>query len=213
MADEETLEEIAAEDQEGSPDLAVVLERTMSAVAERMHTAAPGIATSVNAVAGTVSAQQAVTRAGEEAEPEVPEVPVLQIRSSLGGLRVPLAAGDPVLLVHANRSLDEWARSDGRQVLEAEDPRAHDPSDAMAIPAGPGAAGATAFTAVVLDGDDVRLGDETAVEGVILGTTAVAALQAFCTALLSSIDPMVVSAATALQATLSSWLSIKVKVA
>lgn len=171
MAEELDLELVADEDAEGSPDLPIVLERAMASVAERMHTAAPGVIGGVNASTGTVSVQQAVTRKGEDPEPLIPDVPVLQVHGPKGGLRIPVAPG-PALLVHSNRSLDEWAATDGTKVVEAGDARTHDPTDAMALPCSPGPC-PEHVVLEGLDGAEVHLGSEDA-SSKVLGIDAIA---------------------------------------
>jgi len=70
---------------------------------------------------------------GEEAElPVIAGVPVVWPRSGGAALTMPVAKGDGVLLVFADRSIDRWL-SDGGQVTP-DDPRTHDLSDAVAIP-------------------------------------------------------------------------------
>ena len=70
--------------------------------------------------------------------PPIPNVPVLF--PSGGGRQAavtfPLAAGDPVLLVFSDRSLDEF-KSTGRRDVTPQDPRRRSYSDAIAIPGGP----------------------------------------------------------------------------
>ena len=60
-------------------------------------------------------------------------VPVLFPRSRKAAVTFPLEKGDTVLLVFAERSLDEWIEKGGNKV-SPEDPRRHDMSDAIAIP-------------------------------------------------------------------------------
>lgn len=64
--------------------------------------------------------------------PVINHVPVIWPRGGGAILSFPLEAGDTVLLVFSERSLDEWLQQGGE--LAPSDPRAHDLSDAVAIP-------------------------------------------------------------------------------
>jgi hypothetical protein len=64
--------------------------------------------------------------------PIITNVPVIWLRSSKGAITFPLEKGDGVLLLFAERSIDEWLSS-GKQVTPA-DGRSFDLSDAIAIP-------------------------------------------------------------------------------
>lgn len=59
-------------------------------------------------------------------------VPVIMPRSSLGSLTFPISRGDTVLLVFAERAIDNWLSLGGEQ--PPGDPRKYDLSDAIAIP-------------------------------------------------------------------------------
>lgn len=63
--------------------------------------------------------------------PVITNVIVIQPRTAAGGFTVPVAVGDPVLLVFSQWSIDRWA-SDG-ELVEAGDARHHSMSDAFAI--------------------------------------------------------------------------------
>lgn len=60
------------------------------------------------------------------------DVPVIMPRSALGSLTLPIANGDTVLLVFAERAIDTWLSLGGEQTPG--DPRKFDLSDAVAIP-------------------------------------------------------------------------------
>ena len=68
--------------------------------------------------------------------PELSDVPVVFTRSSDGSasITVPIKSGDLVLLVFAQRSIDEWFDTDGKRDVTPRDLRMHDASDAFAIP-------------------------------------------------------------------------------
>ncbi len=215
MATDEELQ-LADEDAQGVPDLPVLLEEVIQATLERMHACAPAVVQAVDAVAGTVSAQPTVTKTGEGDEPVIPSVPMLQLRTALAEVTLPGAAGAPVLLLYSDRSLDEWAASSGARPAAAKDPRAHDPSDALAVPLAPGGADAAnvvirclSAAGLVLLGGDVA----TATHAVLLGDLVQSTMAAFFSSCAGALDPAVVTAATTASGTLAAWLSTRVKVA
>lgn len=59
-------------------------------------------------------------------------VPVIMPRTAAGSLTFPIARGDYVLLLFAERAIDNWMSLGGEQLPG--DPRKHDLSDAIAIP-------------------------------------------------------------------------------
>jgi hypothetical protein len=65
--------------------------------------------------------------------PIIPDVPVAFPRNANFFLTFPLAAGDLVLLVFAERSLDKWLASTGEDT-DPDEFRMHDLSDAVALP-------------------------------------------------------------------------------
>jgi hypothetical protein len=64
--------------------------------------------------------------------PVITNVVVVQPRTAGGSLTLPIAVGDPVLLIFSQWSIDRWA-SEGT-LVEAGDARHHSMSDAFAIP-------------------------------------------------------------------------------
>lgn len=67
-----------------------------------------------------------------ESMPVIPDVPLVWPRAGGAQLTMPVKRGDGVLLVFADRSLDNWLSQGGE--IEPNDPRQHDVSDAVAIP-------------------------------------------------------------------------------
>ena len=63
--------------------------------------------------------------------PVISNVIVIQPQTAGGGFTLPIAAGDPVLLVFSQWSIDRWALDGG--LVEAGDARHHSMSDAFAI--------------------------------------------------------------------------------
>lgn len=122
-----------------------------------------------------------------ETLPVVTSVPVVFPRGGAGGLTFPLAAGDVVALVFTSRSHAKWLRTAGsNNPVDPEVDWHHDLSSAIAIPCARRLADAIddfAGDAVVLDGDDVRLGDASASSQVVVQS----ALDAFMSAIADSI--------------------------
>lgn len=107
--------------------------------------------------------------------PLIPNVPILFPGGTGYAVTFPLTAGDPVLVLVCERSLDEW-KATGNASNDAQDVRRFNLSDAVAIPgsispAQPiGTAGRDA-AAIVVQGVAVKLGSSLATEGVLKGTT------------------------------------------
>lgn len=75
----------------------------------------------------------------QEVEVEYPVITNVPVAFPRGGgftATWPLKKGDPVWLVFASRSLDSYLETDGTQLVDPQDARRHDISDAIAIPAG-----------------------------------------------------------------------------
>lgn len=68
--------------------------------------------------------------------PVIPGVPVIHPRANGGAtfIHLPIQAGDDVLLVFSQRSLDSWKTAGG--LSDPNDPRKHHITDAFAIPGG-----------------------------------------------------------------------------
>ncbi len=101
-----------------------------------VHVSMPGRIESYDAAKQEASVQPLIKVAladGSEASlPVINQVPVIWPRGGGAILSFPLQAGDTVLLVFSERSLDEWLQQGGE--LAPDDPRSHDLSDAVAIP-------------------------------------------------------------------------------
>lgn len=68
--------------------------------------------------------------------PVVVGVPLVEMRCGRAFLSLPLAKGDPVLMVFSDRALDNWIGSAGAAPVDPLDVRMHDLTDAFAIPGG-----------------------------------------------------------------------------
>lgn len=140
-----------------------------------VFTAMPGRVESYDAAKQSCDVQPLVQNGyiNEEGErvaerlPVVPGIPVVFPGSGAWSFTFPISRGDTVLLVFANCSLDQWLERDGE--VDPIDDRRHHLSDAFAIP------GLRSFRnpldeppsdAMVLTGNEVRLGDVDASKGV-----------------------------------------------
>lgn len=179
-----------------NPRLATVLEEAIRAGTARMHTAAPATIVSYDATSQKAVVQLAVrpwvqdpdtllSAPAERPTAPIPNVPVLFPggNNRANSITWPLVPGDPVLLVIAERSTDEY-RTTGQPDNKAQVPRRFDLSDAVAIPGfrsfnaaaqtGPLPAAAVDASALVLRGSagsPVKLGNNTATEAAFWGTT------------------------------------------
>ncbi len=152
-----------------TPTFAEMLRRAMDARLLDVHTAIPARVEAYDAATLSVDAQPLIKQAHEDENgdrvveqlPVIPSVPVVFPGS--GGYRVtfPIVVGDLVLLVFSEASIDKWLETGG--LVDPIDDHRHNISDAIAIPglrsfASPSAANTSAL---VIEGDDVRLGDDT----------------------------------------------------
>ncbi len=65
--------------------------------------------------------------------PMLYNVPVVHLRGGGAFIHMPIAAGDPALLIISERSLDAYLPSDGKTVVYTPDSRRHNASDAVAL--------------------------------------------------------------------------------
>lgn len=175
----------------GAPSEADNLLRAVKAQTARIHTSIPGVVVSYDAATQTADVRPAVKSFSRDAkgaitaatQPVIPAVPVAFPEGGGFSITWPLEAGDPVLLVFCERSLDEWRSVTGDD-HEPQDPaRRHDLMDAIAIPGGSSpvsALGTDAWAAgaLVVRGDDLRLGSATASDFVALASLVLAELNA-----------------------------------
>lgn len=127
-------------DWSGPEGLAELLEVWREGLLGELHTAAPGIVESYDATTQRADVRPAIRRTlyNERGEPRREDFPVLRavrvIQPRAGGftLHVPLAAGDGVLLVFAERDPSRWLTTG--EVSDAPDARTHHVAHALAIP-------------------------------------------------------------------------------
>ena len=150
-----------------------LLQTAIGASLAELHTAEPGKVISYQAGTPPIASVQPVTRGmillsdetyEEESRAIIPNVPVMFPCGGGYSITWPLAAGDDVLIIYAERSIAGWKKS-GAGDQSPGDPRRHNESDAIAIPIGrPGAT-----PGFVITGDDIRLGDSAAMHPLAYG--------------------------------------------
>lgn len=112
-----------------------IFRASVFSVLNNCHTAMPGIITSYNASTNKATIQPALNKAflsGEKPLPILENVPIMFPGGSGFNVTFPVNAGDYVLLIFCERSIDLW-KSVGGQVTP-DDPRKFHLSDAIAIP-------------------------------------------------------------------------------
>ena len=129
---------------------------------DKTNTAIPAFVVSYNAQKQTVDVQVPFVDYYEQAGtdepqthawPELPDVPVIFPRGGDWSISWPLKKGDNVLLVFSQRSIDDWYITNGQGSVSPQDLRAHDISDAFAIPGPP--TDQTALNADAANSDDL----------------------------------------------------------
>jgi hypothetical protein len=158
-----------------SADIEDVIEGMIRMNQLELNTCLPGKITSYDAFTQTCSVQPAIARTQLNgavfSRAEIDEVPVVFPRSSTGGVTFPLAAGDGVMLIFSQRSIEKW----GLAGIEgpAGDTRLHDITDAIAVPGLfplTGAITPPQAQGTELRGDPIRLGKTgTSSEPFVLG--------------------------------------------
>ena len=121
-----------------TPTTAELLRLAIDANRRELHTAMPGVVKAVDAGAGTVDVQPQLQVPGRDSggEPEtlpiLPDVPVAFPRMGGFSLRMPVTAGDTVLLVFCERDIGAW-QVRGEPGVPGDD-RPHSLAGAVAIP-------------------------------------------------------------------------------
>jgi hypothetical protein len=145
-----------------------------------VHTSLPGTIASYDEATQTATITPAVKFKYRKADgtienyapPAIPGVPIAFPGGDGWSITWPIAAGDPVTLVFAERSLDEWRTAKG-SAHEARDVRRFDLTDAIAIPGGRSPADALPAeaydsAALVIRGTLIKLGSSAASDFVAL---------------------------------------------
>jgi hypothetical protein len=118
-----------------------LLKGSARAVVATIHTSMPGVVVSYDPAFQRAAVQPAIQGKRLDAQgnaesypfPVLPNVPVLFPGAGAYQVTWPITPGDRVLLVFAERSVEEWKTSGG-QGIDPQDRRRFDLSDAFAIP-------------------------------------------------------------------------------
>lgn len=171
-------------------DWAYVIKEAIRSQLARVHTAAPGVVQSYDRERQAAVVQIVVR--GRRIDPRTQErstyvhrpivnVPVVLPGTPRDGMTFDLAPGDPVLVIFAERDISQWL-SKGLVDVSPVDPRRHDLTDAFCIPGAFPFAGAqrpdnaVAAGALVMYGDDIRLGSADAAAFIALAPLVLAEL-------------------------------------
>lgn len=125
-----------------NPTLAAVIRRAIDSRMVDAHTAIPGKVVKYDAATQAVDVQPLIMvpdedEDGEDAPrtlPVIQGVPFMFPGSGDWQLTWPVSAGDEVLLVFAEASIDFWLQSSSTNPVDPADPRRHCLADAVAIP-------------------------------------------------------------------------------
>ena len=119
-----------------TPTLASVIQRALALATQELRVSLPGIVVKYDAAKQMADVQPALKTRYEDGTvrllPVVTNVPVGHPRANGAVVHLPLAAGDVVQIVFADRSLDKWLTEGG--TVDPEDTRKHHLSDAWCIP-------------------------------------------------------------------------------
>ena len=123
------------------PEIAESLEAIFGATLNELHTALPARVERYDSANQRADVKPVFLRVfldedGNEQAYEYPiltDVPVHFPRGGRAFIHLPIASGDLVLLVCAQRSLDRYLETDGKQVIDTQDARRHHISDAVAF--------------------------------------------------------------------------------
>lgn len=127
-------------DQQGgfTGTLAELLKQAINHELTEFHVCMPGKIETYDSSDNTATVKPTISRrmrgAAEPIEyPVIPKVPVVQPRTAKARINFPIESGDPVLLVFADRNIENWLQSRGDAPREVRDLRRHDLSDGFAI--------------------------------------------------------------------------------
>lgn len=150
-----------------TPSMAEVLRDVIEHRLGGVHVCMPGQVVSYDPLTQTAEVQPTLRNVIETGDgttealayPTISSVPVAHPRAGAWFVHMPLAAGDSVVLVFGERSLDEW-RARGGVNVDPDDLRKHHLSDAIAIPGNlyPDSQALPALTAF---GDGLSIGNAT----------------------------------------------------
>jgi hypothetical protein len=165
----------------------------------RIHTMIPGTVVSYNEATQTATCQPSIKGRHKDAtgalvaytQPALPNCPIAFPSGGGYSITWKLEAGDPVLLLFAERALDEWKTVSGGDHEPRDAVRRFDLTDAIALPCGKSpssplpaeAYSADAMVVAVEAGKELRLGSSAASDFVALASLVSAQLDALATAL------------------------------
>lgn len=120
-----------------SPSLSEVIRLGIQRELANLHTALPGMVEAYDPETRLARVKPLLRRlyAGEDQAVDLPvisNVPVLHPRTANAQVSLPISAGDCVLLIFCERSIDRWLEIGG--TVDPEDPAMHALNDAVAIP-------------------------------------------------------------------------------
>ncbi len=154
-----------------TPSPETVIRRAINRALREASTAEPGMIEAYDPQTCTADVQPLLmhVKNGETGErvvtraPVVSNVPVVQLGGGGSRLTFPVKRGDVCLLLVCSRPIDRW-NAIGGEVDPQDTTRHHHLTDAIALVGLSDAAHAKPAhaTATVLEGDDIRLGDDTA---------------------------------------------------
>jgi hypothetical protein len=151
----------------------------------RVNTALPGRIESYNASTGKAEVQPLLQERYADGAvltlPRIANVPLVFPRTVAASISMPVAAGDGVLLLFCQRSLDTWLSTGG--IKEPDDIRMHSLSDCIAVPGlFPFSTGGTGDTDLVVRRGNAQLKIDGA-DRVAIGTSVVELLDELTKAL------------------------------
>ncbi len=123
------------------PEIAESLEAIFGATLNELHTAMPARVERYDSANQRADVKPVFLRVfldedGNEQTYEYPIVTDVPVHFPRGGgafIHLPISVGDLVLLVFAQRSLDRYLETDGKQIIDTQDARRHHISDAVAF--------------------------------------------------------------------------------
>jgi hypothetical protein len=161
------------------PDWGTILRAVQDNLADRIHTALPGIVRSYDSATQTAEIELAVQLQGNNVPPLGPGIPVCWPGGAQGFFHAPLATGDTVLVVFCEEDPSGWLATGS---ISAPRVLSRHGLHAVAIPGLRRAAAPLAVTAghvTVGAATEIRLGADSATAAVVLQTSPAAWKTAF----------------------------------
>ncbi len=118
-----------------SPDLAELFQLMLEGGAKKINSAMPGIVKSFDSSKQTVTVQIAISqRIGDKTQtyPLLVDCPILILSGGPARMTMPIAAGDPCLVLFCDRDIDNWFSGQDHTVPPQTE-RIHDLSDGIAL--------------------------------------------------------------------------------